>query len=211
MADRQLCDPKAGPLRLEVQLGVEQGRAGHQGRRGLEHLAAHQLETAIDILEPDPIQQPDQHIEDAGDDQPVFGVGPPLPPARRQIGGRHPRRQQFQIRRIELTIPVHEGDVVRACGPQPVGYGASISQLAVVLDHPQPGGHGAHRARDLDAVVRAAIVDQDDVPIGGQFGKGSDAAGEDASEVLGLVVDRDDQAERSVEDHRRRRRRHASP
>src|SRR5437868_12901404 len=60
MADRQLFDPKAGALRLEVQLGVEQGRAGHQGRRGLEHLAAHQLETAIDILEPDPIQQPDQ-------------------------------------------------------------------------------------------------------------------------------------------------------
>src|SRR5439155_22891948 len=81
MIHGNLLNAKPAALALEVQLGVEQCRSRQQGRRGFEHLAPHQLETAVNVTDPHAVQGTDQDVEDASDNQPVARVGAAPSPA----------------------------------------------------------------------------------------------------------------------------------
>src|SRR3989440_650146 len=194
MPHRYLRDPKPAALGFEVELGVEQRGPGQQRRGRFEHLAAHQLETAIEVTDPNAVQPADQQVEDARDHEPVARVGAVLPPARSQAGASHQAAERDEAGRSELTIAIHEGDVLRARGSEPIGHGDAVATLALVPDDAQPAGLPAHRAaRHVDGVISAAVVDQHDLPLRREPGKRPDRPADHLDHVRRLVVRRDDE------------------
>jgi len=195
MTHGNLLDAKPAAPALEIQFRVEQGRARQQRRGGVQDLAPHQLEAAVDVFDRNAVERAHQDVEDAGNDQAVAWVGAPPPPSRGQVRGGHERGQQGQIGGIELAVAVHEGDVAHTGGSKPVGDRHAVPALALVRDDPQPRMSGTHRrAGQRHRVIGAAVVDEDDLPVRRQPVESGNARTDHLRHIGRLVVRRNDEA-----------------
>ena len=91
-----------------------------------------------------------------------------------------------------LAIRVHQKDDVATRTVQPGGQGRLLAEIARKVDQHQLRVHGTQRGRHGRGRVAAAVVDHDQLDMGGKLGQRGQHLGHDAWQSSSLVEGRHD-------------------
>ena len=172
VVDGHLGDPEPVVLDLLHQL-----HADHAGRAGephlVEHLPPHQAEVAVHVPQAQAEERAHEGVIEPADDDAVQRIGPADLVAVHEVHVRAQRLVQLeQLPGIVLGVAVGVEDQLLGRGGEARAQRAAVTAVGAVVDDLEPGEVGGHLVQERPRVVRAAVVDHDDLVVVRQLARG---------------------------------------
>ena len=137
VTDGNLADADPAVTEGDEKLGREEGavRADPLERNAREHVAAKELERAVDVAPSSAEQQPDEPVVDPRDEQAAWRIGALGAVSDDDLGPIGDREELAEIGEIKLSVPVRVEDPVLPRRDEPRADRPAVPASPLVVDH----------------------------------------------------------------------------